>query len=186
MRAIRVRALVCAASAAFLALAGPDIVSAGVGPAPPVKSGVRPPIATSDKARILALEARFAAAVNAKDVAKIMSVYDGRRLFDFDVFPPRQYVGGAAFKTTWNALVSIAGPIDFKVLDLDIDVVGSVAYSHAIQDAHWTGADGKPVEMTVRVTRVYRKTGEGWRIVQEHTSVPVDPSTGQADMLSKP
>jgi ketosteroid isomerase-like protein len=40
--------------------------------------------------------------------------------------------------------------------------------------------------VTVRVTDVYRETPAGWRIVQEHVSVPVDLATGKADLQSKP
>jgi ketosteroid isomerase-like protein len=50
----------------------------------------------------------------------------------------------------------------------------------------WKGADGSPMEMTVRVTDVYRKMDDKWLIVQEHASVPVDLTTGKADLMSKP
>jgi len=55
-------------------------------------AGVR--AASGDEASIRALEARFAAAVNAKDVNAIIKIYvSDERLFVFDVVPPRQYVG---------------------------------------------------------------------------------------------
>jgi uncharacterized protein (TIGR02246 family) len=139
-----------------------------------------------DEAAIRALEARFAAAVTAKNVDAIMKVY-APDVFVFDVVPPRQYVGGAAYRKDWEALMSgFKGPLKFGVSDLAVDVAGPVAWSHSIQ--HIAGVDptGQPSDMTVRVTDVYRKTAEGWRIVQEHVSVPVDPATGKADLQSKP
>ena len=139
-----------------------------------------------DEAAIRALEARFTAAVTAKDVDAIMKVY-APDVFVFDVVPPRQYVGGAAYRKDWEGLMSgFKGPLKFEVSDLTVDVAGPVAWSHSIQ--HIAGVDptGQPSDMTVRVTDVYRKTANGWRIVQEHVSVPVDPATGKADLQSKP
>jgi ketosteroid isomerase-like protein len=42
------------------------------------------------------------------------------------------------------------------------------------------------MDMTVRVTDVYRKQDGRWRIVQEHVSAPIDLATGKGDLTSKP
>ncbi|HEY1898497.1 MAG TPA: nuclear transport factor 2 family protein [Steroidobacteraceae bacterium] len=147
-----------------------------------VRSGAR-----SDKAQIEALEARLAAGFNAKDVAKIMSCYARDELFVFDVAPPRQHVGWQDYQKDWESLFGgITGPVTFKISDLDVTAAGSVAYSHSIQDVHWSAAGAAGVEITVRVTDVYRKMAGAWRIVQEHVSVPVDLGTGKGDLMSKP
>jgi uncharacterized protein (TIGR02246 family) len=149
--------------------------------------GAATPGGAGDKAQIEALEAKFAAGFSAKDVSKIMSCYARDALFVFDVAPPRQHVGWEDYKKDWEGLFgAITGPVTFKISDLDVTAVGSVAYSHSIQDVHWTGAGGAAVEMTVRVTDVYRKVAGKWRIVQEHVSVPVDLDTGKGDLKSKP
>jgi ketosteroid isomerase-like protein len=156
-----------------------------------VVSAATPAAATSggpgDKAQIEALEAKFAAGFSAKDVSKIMSCYARDGLFVFDVAPPRQHVGWEDYKKDWEGLLSgIGGPVTFMISDLDVTAVGSVAYSHSIQDLRWSGAGGVAVELTVRVTDVYRKIAGDWRIVQEHVSVPVDLDTGKGDLKSKP
>lgn len=63
---------------------------------------------------------------------------------------------------------------------------GSLAASHSIQ--HVAGADqsGNKVDMTVRVSDVYRKINGKWLIADEHASVPVDLTTGKPDLSSKP
>ena len=145
------------------------------------------PAAPSDKAPIETLEKQFAAAVQAKDVAKIMAFYAPDGLFVFDLVPPRQYVGQAAYKKDWeDVFAGTVGPVMFSVSDLDVTAVGSVAYSHSIQDIRFTGKNGKTNDLIVRVTDVYRKTGGKWLIVQEHVSVPVDLDTGKPDLMSKP
>jgi uncharacterized protein (TIGR02246 family) len=142
--------------------------------------------APSDKAQIAALEKRFAAAVNAKDPAKIMAVYARSGLFVFDATPPRQYVGWEAYKKDWEGFFKkgFPGAIKFTVSDLAITTDGNMAYSHSIQTID---APGNAVpKLVVRVTDVYRKTGDRWLIVHEHVSVPVDVSTGKGDLLSMP
>ena len=44
------------------------------------------------------------------------------------------------------------------------------------------------MDMTVRLTDVYRKVDGKWLIVQEHVSVPIDFSSGKPvpDLMSKP
>jgi uncharacterized protein (TIGR02246 family) len=144
--------------------------------------------ARSDKAQIEALEDRFAAALNAKDLDAIMKVYvPDQSLFVFDVVPPRQYVGADAYRKDWQGfLATLKGPVKFQLGDLAVSTDGRIGYSHSIQ--HMTGTDtkGKPIDFTVRVTDVYRKVDGKWLIVEEHVSVPVDLDTGKPDMMSAP
>lgn len=144
--------------------------------------------AIDDKAQIAALENQFAAAVSAKDVDAIMKVYEpGQDLLVFDVVPPRQYAGFDAYKKDWtDFLGQVNGPIKFTISDLAIDTDGTMGYSHSIQ--HMTGVDtkGKPMDLTVRLTDVYRKIGGVWKIVHEHVSVPVDLNTNKPDLTAAP
>ncbi|MGZ3404641.1 MAG: YybH family protein [Phenylobacterium sp.] len=141
----------------------------------------------SDQAMIAALEKRFAAGVSAKNANRIMAVYAKQGLFVFDVTPPRQYVGWQAYKKDWETFIAAyPNPIKFTVSDLGVTVSGDVAYSHSIQTIESTDKAGAPNKLVVRVTDVYRKTGDAWWIVQEHVSIPVDLDTGKPDMLSLP
>src|SRR6266404_6139683 len=110
-------------------------------------------------ADIRALEERFVAAFKAKDPDAIMKVYaPGQTLLVFDVVPPRQYVGAAAYRKDWQTFFgSFDGPITVELLDL-----------------------------TVRVTDVYKKAQGRWLVIHEHVSVPVDLETGKPDLASKP
>ena len=144
--------------------------------------------ASDDKSSIEALETQFRDAFITKDVNAVMELYaPGTHLFVFDVSPPRQHVGWQDYKKDWQELLAaFPGPITFSISDLDITVVGSVAYSHSIQTGQLTGKDGSKVDLVARVTDVYRKLKGKWLIVQEHVSVPVDLATQKADLLSKP
>ena len=142
----------------------------------------------SDEAQIRALEDSFAAGVRAKDIDAIMKVYvPDQTLFVFDVVPPRQYVGAAAYRKDWQELFdSFNGPITVELTDLDITTDDSLAYGHSIQRVAGTDKQGKKLDLTVRVTDVYKKINGNWLVIHEHVSVPVDLETGKPDLTSKP
>jgi uncharacterized protein (TIGR02246 family) len=142
----------------------------------------------SDVAEIKALEANVASSASAKDPDAIMKNYvPDETLVVFDVIPPRQYVGAESYKKDWQGFLgSFNGPVTFENSDMQVVADGKLAYAHYIQHVAGTGKDGKPVDMTVRVTDVLRKLKGKWLIVHEHVSVPVDIASGKADMMSKP
>src|SRR5690242_2710612 len=137
---------------------------------------------------IKALEDRFVAAFKAKDVDAIMKVYaPDQTLVVFDVVPPRQYVGAAAYRQDWQTFFeSFDGPVTVELTDLDAVADRNLAYSHSIQHVAGTDKHGKKLDLTVRVTDVYKKAHGRWQIIHEHVSVPVDLETGKPDLSSKP
>ena len=143
---------------------------------------------TNDEKAIRALEQRFAAAVKAKDINAIMTVYvPDESLFVFDVIPPRQYVGAKAYKKDWEDFFApFPGPVEYEMSDLSITTEGNLGFSHNIDHFMLTDKEGKKLELTTRTTDVYRKINGKWLIIHEHVSVPVDLVTGRADLSSKP
>jgi len=178
------RSYTCAGTALALSLSLTTVAFAADAPAAPPTGAAK--AGPSDKAQIAALEKRFTAAVNAKDVGKIMGVYARSGLFVYDATPPREYVGWEAYKKDWEDFFKEAfpGPIKFSISDLAITADENMAYSHSTQTID---APGNSIpKMVVRVTDVYRKTGDRWQIIHEHVSMPVDIATGKGDLLSKP
>lgn len=141
----------------------------------------------SDEAQIRALQARVVKAIEARDVPGIMANYiPGDNLIVFDVVPPLQYNGAAAYAKDWQgALAGFKGPIDLKLVDLEITIGGNIAYSHAIQEWKSKDASGNITTLTLRVTDGYEKRDGKWLIAHEHLSVPVDLATGKADLSGK-
>ncbi|HEX3415204.1 MAG TPA: SgcJ/EcaC family oxidoreductase [Stellaceae bacterium] len=139
-------------------------------------------------ADIRALEERFVAAFKARDVDAIMKAYaPDQTLVVFDVVPPRQYVGAAAYRKDWQTFLdSFEGPITVELTDLDVAADRNLAYSHSIQRVAGTDKQGKKLDLTVRVTDVYKKSRGRWLVIHEHVSVPVDLDAGKPDLSSKP
>ena len=178
------RGLFIGAACAALLVGG---ASAAQSPAPaaPAHPAAKP--GPSDHAQIVALEKRFLAGFNKADVAAVMANYaPGAGLFVFDVTPPRQHVGWEDYKKDWEALFKAFPKATTTMSDLDVTVVGPVAYGHNIESTEFTTAGGAKQTIVVRVSDVYRKAGGRWKIVQEHVSVPVDLDSGKADLTSAP
>jgi ketosteroid isomerase-like protein len=145
-------------------------------------------VAAVDKAAIQALEDSFAAAFNTGDIDAMMKHYiPGNSLVVFDVVPPRQHAGAAAYRKAWEGFFThFRGGPKIAITDIGITVEGNIGFSHSIQHVTGTDTQGHSVDRTVRVTDGYRKIGGKWLIVLEHISVPVDLTTGKPDFSSKP
>jgi ketosteroid isomerase-like protein len=144
--------------------------------------------AADDIGQIRDLENRLAAAAEARNLDAIMKSYvPDETLFVFDVIPPRQYVGAKAFRKDWDEFLGgTKGSLKYTITDLFVTTVDTVAYGHSIQRIVGTGVKGDPIDLTTRVSDVYRKINGEWVIVQEHISVPVDLDTGRPDLSSRP
>jgi ketosteroid isomerase-like protein len=142
----------------------------------------------NDEADINQSVQHLVAAVNAKDINGIMAYYTpDESLLVFDALPPRQYVGAAAYRKNWEGfLAAYPSSLHAEVTEWKTEAAGNLAYGHGIFRASGPDKDGKPLDLTLRVTDVYRRINGKWLVVHEHVSWPVDLATGKADLNSKP
>src|SRR5262245_50510792 len=96
---------------------------------------------SADERAIRALNERFTAAVRARDMNAIKSVYvPNESLFVFDAIPPRQYVGAKAYRKDFEDFLGLfPGPIAIEISDLAITTTPTLSYSHRIDS--WTLRD---------------------------------------------
>jgi uncharacterized protein (TIGR02246 family) len=144
---------------------------------------------SADKAQIQALEEQLAAAFAARDIDKVMQFYaPGDDLFVFDLIPPRQFVGAAAWRKNNEGFFATvaAGSLVNELSDLEITTDGKLAFAHYISHIVATDKSGAKTEMVMRSTDGLKKIKGKWLIVLEHNSVPVELPSGKADLMSKP
>lgn len=126
------------------------------------------------EAGIRRLDAELTAAVRARDVDRAMDCYAP----DVEVFHPAggpEQSGVEALRKTQEAwFATLEGPVEREVLDFRVRVDESVAFGHALVRTRATLVGGGVLDTTARVTTGYRAAGDRWRIVHQHTSVPVD------------
>jgi ketosteroid isomerase-like protein len=92
-----------------------------------------------------------------------------------------------AYAKDWTDFLGMfRGSLKFEISELSVNTDRLMGFSHSIQRITGTDTKGRPVDLTVRVTDVYRKIKGNWLIVHEHVSVPVALDTGKPDLSSKP
>ena len=127
-------------------------------------------------------------AVNARDIDGIMEFYvSDESLLIYDAILPRKYVGATALRKNWKGfLAAYPTTMHAAVSDWKIEAEGSLGYGHGLFRVTGVDKDGKPLDITTRVTYVFKKINGKWLAVHEHGSWPVDWATGKADFNSKP
>lgn len=126
----------------------------------------------------LALQ-RYRDAVHAKDVAALVSLYD-QDVSVFDTWGSWSLHGREA----WHKLVADwFGSLGEERVAVDFDQAASVdtadlVVGHAFATFAAFSPQGERLRwLTNRMTLALRRQGEDWKIVHEHTSVPIEHAT---------
>lgn len=91
-----------------------------------------------------------------------------------------QAVGWETIAPSWQQVAAIASDGQVVCDEQRIRVIGDVAIETGVERASFK-LGGHAVQTAMRVTNVYRRTADGWKIVHHHT----DPSPEMQDVLSK-
>lgn len=98
----------------------------------------------------------FQQAIQAKDLNGVLSLY-APDIVSFDLVPPMQHVGIAAYRRPWEAtFASFDGRIGYQVSDLHIITAAEVAFSHSLNQMSGTTTSGQTTSMWVRWTACFR------------------------------
>ena|SRR5579871_1601151 len=128
----------------------------------------------TDESRIKALLEVWADAVRRHDIPAILAHHDPDMVM-FDVPPPVQCRGIAAYEKTWELMFRYHKPgAAFDIEEISVAAGADVAFAAAIMrcgpDSSSNPADKDG--FLFRLTVGLRKVGGDWRIMHEHHSVP--------------
>jgi ketosteroid isomerase-like protein len=123
----------------------------------------------------------YKAAVFAKDVDTFVALYD-RDVLVFDMWGVWSYNGIAAWREMaagwFGSLGTERVVVDFS--DAQTIVAQDLAVAHAFVTYKAVTADGVDLRsMNNRLTVTLRQKGDGWKIVHQHTSAPIDFETAK-------
>jgi len=125
-------------------------------------------------------------AVSAKDVDRVMELYTDD-VVAYDVVPPLQYVGKAAYRADYQQFFSqYESDLHVETRDLHVGTTGELGYATGLQMISGMLKHGQKSGVWVRFTSLYRKVNGKWLDFHDHVSVPVDIEYGKAVLDLKP
>src|SRR6266516_1835656 len=117
-------------------------------------------------------------AVSAKDVDGVMELYTDD-VVAYDVVPPLQYVGKAAYRADYQQFFSqYEGNLHVEVRDLHVGATGDLGYAAGLQLISGTLRNGQKTSLWLRFTSLFRKSDGHSLDFYDHVSVPADIATG--------
>lgn len=127
------------------------------------------------------------AALASKKIDEIMASYE-KDVIAFDAHPDLRIKGADAYKAHWQKCVTEcpATSLEQEIHEVKITTSDELAFSHFLMWAGATMPDGSKASCWMRITSCYQKIEGTWRIMHEHSSVPVNFETGQARLDAKP
>ena len=136
--------------------------------------------ANADAAQIRQVIEQWADATRSGRQDEVLSNHAPDALI-FDVMPPLQYEGTAAYRKSWEEWQPEnvdAGRFDLH--KLQVTAGQDIGFAHALIHCGGTQPDGTTFEDWVRTTFCLRKRDGRWQIAHQHTSLPAG-GTGDGD-----
>jgi ketosteroid isomerase-like protein len=137
--------------------------------------------AADAKTEITALEHQCAAATSADEL--MAKCYDSSsEVSVYDLTPPREFVGPKAVHDDFDTFFQSVKNPKVEFINLHVYTDGKLGFARSIQHFTGTNKEGKPMDLTFRVTDCLHKVNGKWKILHTHVSFPVDLATGKAEL----
>ncbi|WP_433330268.1 YybH family protein [Spirillospora sp. CA-294931] len=120
----------------------------------------------------------------ARDLDAMMTkIADNAVSYEHEI--PLAYTGVEAIREVCaNGLAAAKGAFRWDVPDLEVVVRDDIAVTWGLNRMVAREPGREPVETWSRGTRVFQRTGDGWKMIHQHVSFPYDPETGQAKLTA--
>ncbi|XVV16226.1 YybH family protein [Actinoplanes sp. CA-131856] len=131
---------------------------------------------------VRALHRQWFEATAAKDLDGLMGPI-AEDVVSYEHVQPLEYAGRDQVREVCaGGLDASAGTVTWTVPDLTVVVRDDLAVAWGLNRMTAEQADGGVAESWSRGTRIFRKTVQGWEMVHQHVSFPMDPGSGRASI----
>ena len=135
---------------------------------------------TGPEAEIRQLLANWKHALGERDLERLMSLYS-RDVVLFDVQPPFCVEGFEALRELWEQCLSdFPEKIPIDIENLHVEAGEETAFAHWMFRVVSHSGDLPLAQTWMRASAGYRKFHGTWKIVHEHISLPIDPTSNRA------
>lgn len=116
----------------------------------------------------------WADGTRARDSSRVLALYASDAV-NFDIAPPLRLRGAEARdpKVLEDWFATWRGPIGVEHRDLQVTTSGALALVHGLMHLTGSRTTGEETDVWIRHTLGLLREGGAWRIVHEHTSVPM-------------
>jgi len=129
---------------------------------------------------------RWMKAFKEKDADAVMALY-ADDVIAYDVVPPLQYVGKAAYRADYQQFFSqYEDNLNVDIRDLHVGASGDLGYAAGLELISGTLKHGQKSAVWLRFTSLFRKSDGRWLDFHDHVSVPVEIESGKAMLELKP
>jgi len=129
---------------------------------------------------------RWMKAFREKDADAVMALY-ADDVIAYDVVPPLQYVGKAAYRADYQQFFSqYDSNLNVEIRDLHVGATGDLGYATGLELISGTLKHGQKSAVWLRFTSLLRKSDGRWLDFHDHVSVPVEIESGKAMLELKP
>ncbi len=129
---------------------------------------------------------RWMKAFKEKDADAVMALY-ADDVIAYDVVPPLQYVGKAAYRADYQQFFSqYDSNLNVEIRDLHVGATGDLGYAAGLELISGTLKHGQKSAVWLRFTSLLRKSDGRWLDFHDHVSVPVEIESGKAMLELKP
>jgi uncharacterized protein (TIGR02246 family) len=129
---------------------------------------------------------RWMKAFKEKDADAVMALY-ADDVIAYDVVPPLQYVGKAAYRADYQQFFSqYESDLHVETRDLHVGASGDLGYAAGLELISGTLKNGQKSAVWLRFTSLFRKAEGRWLDFHDHVSVPADIESGKAMLELQP
>jgi ketosteroid isomerase-like protein len=137
------------------------------------------------QAHVQALLNEWLDAIRKKDIERLMACY-APDVVAYDMMPPLEWRGADSYRAAWDHGLSMPGSFEIELYEPMIVASDDVALVFALAYYRVEPPEHAAVDGWFRWTAGLSRTNDGWRIMHEHSSVPVDMDSQQARLDLRP
>jgi ketosteroid isomerase-like protein len=138
-------------------------------------------LAADTKTEIAALERKCLSYLDVDQKMTCYSSSDDLVVFGLTDRDTELY-GFRQVRASFKRISEIINNPTFEIINLEVIPDGNLAVAISTQHVIGTLRGGRHIDTSFRVTEVWRKEADGWKIVHAHSSYPINGRTGRADI----
>lgn len=123
--------------------------------------------------RVRSLLDEWADAIRNKDIERLMGCY-ASDVVAYDMMPPLEWRGAQSYRAAWEQGLAMPGSFEVELYEPVITARDDIAFAVALAHFDVRPPSGEAYDGWFRWTAGFARSNGEWKIVHEHSSVPIE------------